>query len=69
MDLILERFLSVAGETLDEDARADLERLLDQPDHDILDWIAGRSPASPDAGMAALLERIRSVSGRIGTDR
>jgi len=66
LDLILERFLSVAGDTLDEDGCAGFERLLDQPDQDILDWIAGRSPAPPDTGMATLLERIRSVSDGAG---
>lgn len=59
MDLILERFLDAAGNGLDEDTRQGLERLLDQSDQDILDWIARRS-APADATLAALVDRIRA---------
>ena len=58
MDLIFERFLAAAGGALDEDTRQGLERLLDESDQDILDWIAGRS-VPPDAVLAALVDRIR----------
>ena len=61
MDLILDRFLTAAGDTLDEDEVRGLERLLDQSDRDLLDWVAGRS-APPDAVLAALVGRIRSAS-------
>lgn len=61
MDLILDRFLTAAGDTLDEDEVRGLERLLDQSDQDLLDWVAGRS-APPDAVLAALVDRIRSAS-------
>ena len=51
MDLILERFLAAAGDGMDEETRQGLERLLDQSDQDILDWISGgplrRTPCSP----------------------
>lgn len=68
MDLILDRFLAAAGDDLDEDTRQVLERLLDQSDRDILDWVARRS-TPPDAGLASLVERIRSVSVTSGEDR
>lgn len=61
MDLILERFLRTVGETLDEDARRDLERLLERPDQEILDWLTGRTPA-PDGAIATLVGRIRAAS-------
>ena len=61
MDLILDRFLTAAGDTLDEDDVRGLERLLDQSDQDLLDWVARRS-APPDAALAALVDRIRCAS-------
>ena len=61
MDLMLDRFLRAAGETLDEEARTSLERLLERPDREILDWLTGRTPA-PDAASAALVGRIRAAS-------
>ena len=61
MDLILDRFLAAAGGDLDEETREVLERLLDQSDQDILDWIIRRS-APPDAALASLVDRIRSAS-------
>ena len=61
MDLLLERFLATAGTGLDDDGRRSLERLLDQSDQDILDWIAGRS-APPDGALAALVDRIRTAA-------
>ena len=60
MDLILDRFLTAAGDTLDEDEIQGLERLLDQSDQDLLDWVTRRS-APPDAALAALVDRIRSA--------
>ena len=68
MDLILDRFLVTAGDTLDEDERRVLERLLDRSDQDLLDWIARRS-APPDGALAALVDRIRSASDLSGNDR
>ena len=61
MDLILDRFLTAAGAALDEDTRQGLERLLDRPDQDLLDWITGRA-APPDAELTALVDRIRAAS-------
>ena len=63
MEMILDGFLNAAGETLDEDTRESFERLLDRPDQDILDWISRRA-APPDAGLAALVNRIRATAAR-----
>ena len=69
MDLILDRFLTAAGDTLDEDDRQGLGRLLEQSDRDILDWIARRS-APPNTALTALVDRIRSAStSASGKDR
>ena len=61
MDLMLDRFLRAAGETLDEAARGDLERLLEWSDQEILSWLTGRTPA-PDGAISALVDRIRTAS-------
>ena len=61
MDLILDRFLTAGADTLDQDTRRALDRLLDRSDRDILDWIARRA-APPDTELAALVDRIRSAS-------
>ena len=61
LDFLLERFLHCVGGALDEDAQAGLERLLDQPDRDVLDWLAGRA-VPPDAGLAGVVDRIRAAS-------
>ena len=61
MDLILGRFLESVGGDLDDAERQDLERLLDESDREILDWIARRS-APADAALAVLVDRIRSAS-------
>ena len=68
MDLILDRFLAAAGDDLDEDTRQGLERLLDESDQDILDWISRRA-APPDAALAAVVDRIRAASASPGRRR
>lgn len=68
MDLILDRFLTAAGGALDEDTARAFERLLDQPDQDVLDWIARRA-APPDAALAGLVDRIRSAASEDRSSR
>ena len=59
-DLILARFMEARGGTLSEDREAMLDRLLDLPDHELWELIAGRvEPA--DATVRPLLDELRSV--------
>ena len=44
-DLILGPFVDAHLEQLDADQTGRLERLLDEPDQDLYDWIIGRAPA------------------------
>ena len=62
LDLVLDRFLAAAGAALDEDTRQGLERLLDRPDQDLLDWVVAGRSVPPDPGLAALVDRIRAAS-------
>ena len=58
LDVLLERFVRRALNRLDEDELEALERLLAQPDQDILEWIASPSHSPPPA-MQGIVERIR----------
>ena len=49
LDVLLERFVRRALDRLDDGELEALERLLEQPDQDILEWIAAASPAPPPA--------------------
>jgi antitoxin CptB len=55
-DLVLERFLARRGDALTEDEVAMLDRLLDLPDNELWDLIAGRAePADAVAPLVAVL--------------
>ena len=57
-DLVLERFLALRGDAISEDEIAILDRLLNLPDNELWDLIAGRSePADPAA--APLVAALR----------
>ena len=57
-DLILARFLETRAGTLTEDRVAMLDRLLDLPDNDLWELIAGRAePADPT--VRPLLDELR----------
>ncbi len=43
-DIILGRFAQAHMDTLDAQGLDDYEKLLQQPDNDIYDWVAGREP-------------------------
>ena len=60
MDLLLERFLEHHWRELDEDGRYAFERLLDEQDPVILDWITGRGTPG-DAALLPIIERLRVV--------
>lgn len=57
LDVLLERFVRRALDRLDEDELGALERLLEQSDQDILEWIASATAHSPSEmqGIVALI--------------
>ena len=57
-DLVLARFLAEHGESLTEDDVATLVRLLDLPDNELWDLIAGRAEVD-DATMKPLIDALR----------
>ena len=59
-DLVLERYLVRRGDALDEVDAAALDRLLDLPDNELWDVIAGRAEPA-DAALGPFLERLRST--------
>jgi antitoxin CptB len=59
-DLILARFLEARAETLDDDRVAMLDHLLDLPDNDLWDLIAGRVEPD-DASVRPLLDELRAL--------
>lgn len=61
LDVLLERFVRRALDRLDGEELEALEHLLDQPDQDILEWIA--SPATePPAGLSGIVALIRALA-------
>jgi antitoxin CptB len=59
-DLVLTRYLDARGSAMTEDEVAMLDRLLDLPDNELWDLIAGR--AQPyDMVVAPLLELLRTA--------
>jgi antitoxin CptB len=59
-DLVLTRFLAARGESMTESEIAMLDRLLDLPDNELWDVIAGRQqPADPS--VAPLVNALRSA--------
>ena len=57
--MLLERFVRRALDRLDAEELEALERLLDQPDQDILEWIASPE-AVPPAGLGGIVALIRA---------
>lgn len=65
MDLLLQGFLSAAYPALSPAGQRAFERLLDETDLDILDWVAGRSePGDPD--YRALVGQLRQLRPEAG---
>jgi antitoxin CptB len=58
-DLVLGGFADARLSTMRSDELEAFERLLDQPDHDIWDWIVGQATA-PEPFEDLLLEQIRA---------
>ena len=59
LDVLLERFVRRALDRLGDGEIEALEHLLEQPDQDILEWIASPSSAPPPA-MHGIVALIRS---------
>jgi succinate dehydrogenase flavin-adding protein (antitoxin of CptAB toxin-antitoxin module) len=59
-DLVLARFLDARGAALDAQEVAALLRLLDLPDHDLWDLIAGRAEPD-DAALHPLVAALRAA--------
>ena len=57
--MLLERFVRRALDRLGAEELEALERLLDQPDQDILEWIASPE-AVPPAGLGGIVTLIRA---------
>jgi succinate dehydrogenase flavin-adding protein (antitoxin of CptAB toxin-antitoxin module) len=60
LDIVLGRFWSRAGDALEENEAAALERLLTMPDNDLLDFVMGRAEA-PEAQLRTMVEKLRAV--------
>jgi antitoxin CptB len=61
MDLILGTYADAVLEALDPAAADAFERLLEENDHDLYDWVCGRSRAPEDH--AATIGLIRAYRG------
>ncbi len=59
-DLVLTRFLDRKGAAISEDEVAMLDRLLDLPDNELWDLIAGRREPN-DAAVVPLLQMLRGA--------
>ena len=59
-DLVLSRFLAARGPQLTEEEIAMLDRLLDLPDNELWDLIAGREDPQ-DTSVAPLLAQLRAA--------
>lgn len=58
LDLVLSRFLESRFDHLTSDQRGALNRLLDLPDHDLLDMVMGRAETN-DPGCAEIVQFLR----------
>ena len=59
-DIVLARYLDARGALLTEDEIGMLDRLLDLPDNELWDIIAGRQQAQ-DASVAPLVDALRNA--------
>lgn len=67
LDLVLNGFLESRFENLTPGQRTALARLLDLPDHDLLDMVMGRAETN-DPGCAEIVGFLRQVSKVVGAD-
>ena len=59
LDVLLERFVRRGLDRLDQDELEALERLLAQPDQDILEWITSTTTAPP-SDLRVVIALVRS---------
>ena len=59
LDVLLERFAVRSLDTLDDGELEALEHLLEQPDQDILEWLASAT-SLPPPGIRAIVTLVRS---------
>ena len=62
-DLLLGRFAANHVATMDTVALDEFETLLDLPDVDLFDWIAGRAPVPPEHDSPLLRRLISEANG------
>jgi antitoxin CptB len=62
-DLLLGRFAANHVGTMDQAALDEFETLLDLPDVDLFDWIAGRAPVPPEHDSPLLRRLISEANG------
>jgi len=60
IDLILGQFADKTLPDMDEEGLVLFEALLNEPDQDVYDWLAGRAP--PAERYVALISRIQEIS-------
>ena len=62
MDLVMGRFADREIATLDASELEEFERLMEEPDQEVLGWVLGHT-APPPARDTALLARLREYRG------
>lgn len=62
MDLVMGRFADREIAALDESDLDEFERLMDEPDQEVLGWVLGRTEPPPDRD-TPLLARLREFRG------
>ena len=65
MDIILGKFADALLPTLDDVELAEFERLMEEPDRDVLMWLTGEAP-TPAAFRTAFFERLKAFHTHSG---
>ncbi|MFT6032132.1 MAG: antitoxin CptB [Arenicella sp.] len=62
LDVLFDRFLKSEYVTLSDAEQGDFQRLLDEQDPIIMDWLLSRYD-SEDQGLAQIIEKLKTLSG------
>ena len=62
LDVLFDRFLKSQYATLSDAEQGDFQRLLDEQDPIIMDWLLSRYD-SEDQGLAQIIEKLKTLSG------